>query len=78
MSRAKREVGAACALLRLFSAEAVTIALALSRGARSDADAGFALHYAGVTIGSFTFEVIGGSLRAPSSRRRSKSSEIFA
>ena len=28
--------------------------------------------------GSFTFEVIGGSLRAPSSRRRSKSSEIFA
>ena len=29
-------------------------------------------------IGSFTFEVIGGSLRAPSSRRRSKSSEIFA
>ena len=29
-------------------------------------------------VGSFTFEVIGGSLRAPSSRRRSKSSEIFA
>src|SRR5207248_8382284 len=27
---------------------------------------------------SFTFEVIGGSLRAPSSRRRSKSCEIFA
>src|SRR5437762_14324043 len=42
------------------------------------AEAGFALHHAGVTIGSFTFEVIGGRLRAPSSRRRSKSSEIFA
>jgi len=27
MSHAKREVGAGCALLRLFSAEAVTIAL---------------------------------------------------
>ena len=38
----------------------------------------FALYYAGVTIGSFTFEVIGASLRVPSSRRRSKSSEIFA
>ncbi len=37
MSRAKREVGAACALLRLLSAEAVTIASALSRGDRSDA-----------------------------------------
>jgi len=31
-----------------------------------------------VPFGSFTFEVIGGSLRTPSSRRRSKSSEIFA
>jgi hypothetical protein len=38
MSRAKREVGAACALLGLFSAEAVTIASALSRAARSDVD----------------------------------------
>src|SRR5947208_10010117 len=47
MSRAKREVGAACALLRLFSAEAVTIASALSRGTRSDADAGFCLALCG-------------------------------
>ena len=38
MSRAKREVGAACALLRLFSAEAVSIASALSRGARTEPD----------------------------------------
>ena len=36
------------------------------------------LHDTGVTIGNFTFEVIGGSLRTPSSRRRSKSCEIFA
>ena len=38
----------------------------------------YALHDAGIILGSFTFEVIGGSLRMPSSRRRSKSSEIFA
>src|SRR5256885_16372403 len=50
----------------------------LSAGDQHHAEAGFALHHAGVAIGSFTFEVIGGSLRAPSSRRRSKSSEIFA
>jgi hypothetical protein len=31
-----------------------------------------------VPFGSFSFEVIGGSLRTRSSRRRSKSSEIFA
>jgi len=31
----------------------------------------FALHYAGITFGSFTFEVIGGSLGTLSSRRRS-------
>ena len=34
--------------------------------------------YFPAAMGSFTFEVIGGSLRAPSSRRRSKSWEIFA
>ena len=33
---------------------------------------------AAVIIRIFTFEVIGGSLRTPSSRRRSKSSETFA
>jgi hypothetical protein len=38
LSRAKREVGAACALLGLFSAEAVRIASALSRAARSELD----------------------------------------
>jgi len=38
MSRSKREAGAACALLGLFSAEALTIASTLSRGTRSDTD----------------------------------------
>jgi hypothetical protein len=38
MSRARREVGVACALLGLFSTEAVTIASALLRAARSELD----------------------------------------
>jgi AcrR family transcriptional regulator len=67
-----------CARARSVNSKVLPPKANLSVSDQHHAEAGFALHHAGVTIGSFTFEVIGGRLRAPSSRRRSKSSEIFA